>query len=59
MAAVMNVAAALFGVELADIAKHDVGRMEAAIMTAIQGQARHAGPRSLCLHYCFFLLRHW
>ena len=41
--AVMIVAAALFGVELADMAQRDVSSMEAAIMTAMWG------PRSCTL----------
>ena len=50
VAADMIVAAALFGVEVVDIAQRDVSSMEAAIMTAIGGPADRAGPRSSYSH---------
>ena len=40
VAAVMIVAAALFGVELADISVRDISGLESAIMTVIWGPSR-------------------
>ena len=47
VAAVIIVAAALFGVELADIAPRDVSSMETAIMTAIWGPSRPCRAKEL------------
>ena len=51
-AAVMIVAATLFGVELADMAQRDVYSLASAIMTAIWGPTGHAERKRWCLPYC-------
>ena len=52
VAAIMIVAAALFGVALADISLRDVSSLETTIMTAIWAPAGPAGRRNWSSRYC-------
>ena len=53
VAAVMIVAAALFGVELADISRRDASILESAIMGAIWGPSRPCRAKEIVsLYYC-------